>query len=99
MCCLAPSKKERRKKKNLSKLNHLASKIDDKMGARAPFSRSHLNISFRIIDLFCVTYPDPFFVIKRERVQPWCGGLSVRSGDSSWCACVYTLVRFCVANE
>lgn len=44
------------------------------MGAQALFSRSHLNISFRDIDLFCVTYPGPFFVIKRERVGLWRGG-------------------------
>lgn len=36
------------------------------MGAKALFSRSHLNISFRSIDLFCVTYPGPFFVIKKK---------------------------------
>lgn len=42
----------------------LSWKIDDKKGAKALFSRSHLNI--RSIDLFCVTYPDPFFVIKEE---------------------------------
>lgn len=48
-------------------LNCLVLKINDKMSAQAMFSRSHLNIYFRDIDLFCVTYPGPFFVIKREQ--------------------------------
>jgi len=67
-----------KKEKNLSKLNRLASKINNKMGAQALFSRSHLNISFRGIDLFCVTYPGPFFVIKRERVGLWRRGYLCR---------------------
>lgn len=84
-------KKKARKKKNLSKLNRLASKINDKMGAQALFSRSHLNISFRDIDLFCVTYPGPFFVIKRERVGNVEWGLSQSCGKPSCC------VRVCVS--
>lgn len=55
---------QRKKQKTL---NRPVSKINDKMRAHALFSRSHLNISFRGIDLFSVTYPGPFFVIKRER--------------------------------
>lgn len=42
------------------------------MASQALFSRSHLNISFRSIDLFSVTCLGSFFVIKREigtRVQ------------------------------
>lgn len=61
-------KQQNSRKKISKRLNRLASKINDKMGAHALFSRSHLNISFRDIDLFCVTYPGPFFVINRERV-------------------------------
>lgn len=68
MVCLARNKNKT--KKISQRLNRLASKINDKMGAQALFSRSHLNISFRGIDLFCVTYQGPFFVIKRERVGP-----------------------------
>lgn len=75
-------------KKKSQRLNRLASKINDKMGAQALFSRSHLNISFRDIDLFCVTYPSSFFVIKRmsERESGtvvW--GLSQLCGYPSWC--------------
>ena len=80
------------------------------MGAQALFSRSHLNISFRAIDLFCVTYPGPFFVIKRERVGLWRGGYLSRVAvpvglyvcmceDTFACVRVDILVCFCAANE
>lgn len=61
------------------KKNHLVLKINEKMRAQVVFTRSRLNISFRSIDLFCVTYLGPFFVIKREngtvswRPSPSCG--------------------------
>lgn len=59
------------------------------MGARALFSRSHLNISFRAIDLFCVTYQGPFFAIKKERGCD-CGveALSVVWQSRLVCMCV-----------
>ena len=91
----AAKTKKKAKKKISQRLNRLASKINDKMGARALFSRSHLNISFRAIDLFCVTYPGPFFVIKRERVGLWCGGyLSRVAGQVCVCVCVCVCVEF-----
>lgn len=104
MCCFARSEK----KKISQRLNRLASKINDKMGAQALFSRSHLNISFRGIDLFCVTYPSPFFVIKRERVGLWHGVYLSRVAVSV-CVCVYMCTGmlicagiywcFCATNE
>ena len=72
------------------------------------FSRSHFYISFRDIDLFCVTYPGPFFVIKRERVRLWHGGylclVAITVGvylcvDMFLCVQMYILVCYCVANE
>lgn len=62
------------------------------MGAKALFSRSHLNISFRSIDLFCVTYPGPFFVIKK-RGELWQGDISQSGGYPSvcWCVSVYLM--------
>lgn len=79
------------KKKKSRRLNCLASKINDKKGARALLSRSHLNISFRDIDLFCVTYPGPFFVIKIERAGLWRGGYLSRVAipiGVNMCGCV-----------
>lgn len=91
----AKKTKTKQNKKISQRLNRLVSKINDKMGAQALFSRSHLNISFRGIDLFCVTYPDPFFVIKRERVGLWRGGyLSRVAIPVGVYACVWTY--FCV---
>ena len=62
------------------------------MASQALFSRSHLNISFRSIDLFSVTCPGPFFVIKREigtRVQ----GLYLSRVPVS--GCVFVCVCMC----
>lgn len=88
------------KKKKSQRLNCLVSKINDKKGAQALLSRSHLNISFRDIDLFCVTYPGPFFVIKIKRVRLWCGGyLSCVAIPIGVCRCVCVCVSAWLMNE
>lgn len=91
-------KKRKIKTKIISqRLNRLVSKINEKMGAQALLSRSHLNISFRNIDLFCVTYPGPFFVIKREGgTVAW--GPSQSHGYPSWWMCASGHTCVCVSS-
>lgn len=95
---MAISPKKKREK------NHLVLKINEKMRAQVVFTRSRLNISFRSIDLFCVTYLGPFFVIKRENATvSWRPSPSwVSQSVYVWgcfCLCVYTCACLCVANE
>lgn len=112
MHCLASSRNKNHNHKktanNLPRLNHLVpkerkkekKKINAKMASQALFSRSHLNISFRSIDLFSVSCPGPFFVIKREigtRVQRLY--LSRVSAPVSLCMRVCVWVCYCAANE
>lgn len=66
------------------------------MASQALFSRSHLNISFRSIDLFFVTCLGPFFVIKSE-IGTCEQGLYLRrvSAPVSVCICVWVSVLLC----
>lgn len=70
-------------------------------GGHILFSRSHLNISFKNIDLFCVTYTGPFFVIKRENGAAARGPSSLLSLPRSCGNSLRARVRVCIcaANE